>query len=93
MFTHPTQEVLVEVWKGKADQPGLIPAGSPASTGGDTHRIDPQRVKDMATGAGFVFVSQSEVFANRDDDLTTNVFDESIRGKTDQFMLNFEKPE
>ncbi len=69
------------------------PAGSPATTGGDTHRIDPQIVKDMAMEAGFVFVSESQIFENTQDDLTVSVFDPSVRGTTDQFLLKFEKPE
>lgn len=68
------------------------PAGSPATTGGDTHRIDPQIVKDLATEAGFVVVAESDLFDNPEDDLTVNVFDEKVRGTTDQFMIKFEKP-
>lgn len=68
------------------------PAGAPASSGGDTHRIDPQIVRDMATEAGFVLVSESELFDNPDDDLDVNVFDPSVRGKTDQFLMKFAKP-
>ena len=68
------------------------PAGAPATTGGDTHRIDPQIVKDMAMEAGFVLLEESDLYDNPDDDLETSVFDESIRGRTDQFLLKFEKP-
>ncbi|MEM5516551.1 methyltransferase domain-containing protein [Henriciella sp. AS95] len=68
------------------------PAGAPASNGGDTHRIDPQIIKDMAREAGFVLVAESDLFDNPDDDLTVNVFDEKVRGMTDQFMIKFEKP-
>lgn len=69
------------------------PAGSPASTGGDTHRIDPQIVRDMAMEAGLVLVAESDLYDNPDDDLTANVFDEKVRGMTDQFLMKFEKPE
>lgn len=68
------------------------PAGSPATTGGDTHRIDPQIIRDMAREAGFVLIAESDLFDNPDDDLTANVFDEKVRGMTDQFLLKFEKP-
>lgn len=68
------------------------PDGAPSTTGGDTHRIDPQIVRDMATEAGFVFVDESSLFDNPEDDLQTSVFDENIRGKTDQFLMKFEKP-
>jgi predicted methyltransferase len=66
--------------------------GSPASTGGDTHRIDPQIVRDLGREAGFVLVAESDILDNPDDDLTANVFDEAVRGRTDQFLLKFEKP-
>lgn len=68
------------------------PAGAPATTGGDTHRIDPQIVRDLGREAGFVLVSESALFDNPDDDLTANVFDEAVRGRTDQFLMKFEKP-
>ncbi|MGB3624341.1 MAG: methyltransferase domain-containing protein [Henriciella sp.] len=69
------------------------PAGSPASTGGDTHRIDPQIVRDLAMEAGLVLVAESDLYDNPDDDLTANVFDEKVRGMTDQFLMKFEKPD
>lgn len=68
------------------------PEGSPATIGGDTHRIDPQIVRDLAREAGFVLIMESELFDNADDDLTANVFDEAVRGRTDQFLMKFEKP-
>lgn len=68
------------------------PSGSPASTGGDTHRVDPKIIRDMAQEAGFVLVDQSDLYSNPTDDLSLSVFDESVRGKTDQFLLKFEKP-
>lgn len=69
------------------------PAGAPATTGGDTHRIDPQIVRDLAMEAGLVLVAESDLYDNPDDDLTANVFDEKVRGMTDQFLMKFEKPE
>ncbi len=69
------------------------PAGSPATTGGETHRIDPALVIGMAKSAGLEMVASSDMFANPDDPMTVTVFDESIRGKTDQFLLKFQKPE
>lgn len=68
------------------------PEGSPASIGGDTHRIDPQIVRDLAREAGFILISESDLLDNPDDDLTANVFDEAVRGRTDQFLMKFEKP-
>ena len=68
------------------------PAGSPETTGGETHRIDPQIVREMAGEAGFILIAESDLYDNPDDDLNANVFDEKVRGMTDQFMLKFEKP-
>lgn len=56
------------------------------------HRINMQKVKDEVLAAGFVFVSESFVLDNPNDDGTKMVFDPSIRGKTDQFILKFKKP-
>ncbi len=66
-------------------------AASPASTGGDTHRIDPQIIKDMAAAAGLEFAESSDVLANDDDDRAVMVFDPAVRRKTDRFILKFRK--
>jgi len=70
-----------------------------ASPGGDAakvvdalHRIDPALVKQDFAQAGFVFDSESKVLAHPEDDHTKLVFDEAIRGKTDQFVYRFRKP-
>jgi predicted methyltransferase len=70
-----------------------------ANAGGDTsgtvdklHRIDPAVVKRDFEKAGFVFDAESKVLAHPDDDHTKLVFDETIRGKTDQFVFRFRKP-
>lgn len=67
------------------------PAGSPADTGGTTHRIDPGIVLQRAASAGLVLVDTSDILANPDDDYAKNVFDPSVRRKTDRFLLKFEK--
>jgi predicted methyltransferase len=70
-------------------------AAAPGSGGRDTstlHRIDPETVKAEALAAGFVFAGQSKVLENPQDAHTVPVFDQSIRGKTDQFILKFRKP-
>jgi predicted methyltransferase len=56
------------------------------------HRINMQKVKDEVLAAGFEFVAESFVLDNPNDDGTKMVFDPSIRGKTDQFILKFRKP-
>lgn len=67
--------------------------GAPETTGGVTHRIDPAIVKPLASGAGLVFVEESDVLRNPDDSYETNVFDPSVRRKTDRFLFKFKKPE
>jgi len=42
--------------------------------------------------AGFKLVGQSDILHNAEDPHTAAVFDPSIRGHTDQFMLKFRKP-
>jgi predicted methyltransferase len=56
------------------------------------HRIDAAAVKKEVTDAGFEFVGASDILANAADPRTAGVFDPSIRGKTDQFILKFRKP-
>jgi predicted methyltransferase len=56
------------------------------------HRIEESVVKAQLTKAGFVLEAESDVLRNPADPRTANVFDPSIRGKTDQFMLRFRKP-
>ena len=41
---------------------------------------------------GLVLEAESQIYARPDDPRTANVFDPSIRGKTDQFALRFRKP-
>ena len=56
------------------------------------HRIDPAVVRSDFEKAGFEFDGESKVLAHPDDDHTKLVFDEAIRGKTDQFIFRFRKP-
>ncbi|HRD27033.1 MAG TPA: class I SAM-dependent methyltransferase [Caulobacter sp.] len=56
------------------------------------HRIDAALVRREVEAAGFVFDGESRVLSNPRDPLTANVFDPSIRGRTDQFVYRFRKP-
>ncbi|PHR92265.1 MAG: hypothetical protein COA69_07740 [Robiginitomaculum sp.] len=66
--------------------------GTPETSGGDTHRIDPATVRAHAEKAGLVFVSSSKALANAEDDHTLNVFNPEIRRKTDRFLHKYTKP-
>jgi predicted methyltransferase len=67
--------------------------GSPPETGNTLHRIDDAIVIEELTAAGFELAAESDVLADADDNHMKNVFDPDIRGKTDRFILRFEKPE
>ena len=67
-------------------------AGSPATTGGETHRIDPAHVQTAAEAAGLVLEAEADFLANGDDPLTANVFDPSVVGQTDRFVHRYRKP-
>jgi predicted methyltransferase len=56
------------------------------------HRVDPEAVKKEVEAAGFKFVGESDILHNPQDTHTEKVFDSSVRGKTDQFILKFRKP-
>ena len=56
------------------------------------HRIDPGVVRRDFERAGFVLVGASDLLANSADDLSRSVFDRSVRGRTDRFVLRFCKP-
>jgi predicted methyltransferase len=56
------------------------------------HRIEESVVKDELKQAGFVLEAESDVLRNPADPRDKIVFDPSIRGKTDQFVLVFKKP-
>jgi predicted methyltransferase len=56
------------------------------------HRIDADTVKQEVVAAGFKFDGSSNLLARDTDPHTAPVFDPSVRGKTDQFILKFRKP-
>ena len=68
-------------------------AGAPPETGHTLHRIDPELAINDIEAAGFELEDTSDVLKNPDDDHTKLVFDPAIRGKTDQFVLRFRKPD
>ncbi len=67
-------------------------AGSGLSATETLHRIDEAAVKSEVEAAGFKLDGESAVLANAADPHDKNVFDPSIRGHTDQFLLRFRKP-
>lgn len=70
-------------------------AAEPGSGLRDTetlHRIDEAAVKQEVEAAGFKLAGESDVLRNPADDHKAKVFDASVKGKTDQFILKFRKP-
>ena len=69
--------------------------GLPGTGMGQTdtlHRIDVASVKAQVLKAGFRLEAESPLLANPADPKTKAVFDPSVRGHTDQFVLKFRKP-
>jgi len=69
----------------------MAPAGSPPTTGGETHRIDKAVIIALAEDHGLTLTDESDLLANPDDDGTVQVFDPTVRRKTDRFLLKFAK--
>ena len=71
-------------------------AAEPGSGTRDTstlHRIDAETVKKEVLAAGFVFVGGSDLLHQPGDAHAVKVFDPSVRGRTDQFIFKFRKPQ
>jgi predicted methyltransferase len=58
---------------------------------GTLHRVDPELVKQDVTSVGFKLVQESDLLKHPADDRTKRAH-EVERGKTDQFVLLFQKP-
>ncbi|MBA3667479.1 MAG: class I SAM-dependent methyltransferase [Sphingomonas sp.] len=70
----------------------LAAPGSPTNVTDTLHRIEPSVVRRQVEAAGFVFAGESKILANPADPHTDGVFNDRIRGRTDQFLLKFRKP-
>lgn len=56
------------------------------------HRIEGDHLRREVEAAGFIFETESSAVRNPADDHTINVFQEPVRGRTDQFVYRFRKP-
>ena len=65
--------------------------GSGKASAQELHRIDVDFARKDIAAHGFKLVAQSDVLRNPDDDHSIMVFDPQVRGKTDRFVLLFEK--
>jgi predicted methyltransferase len=87
-------EFLAELHKALKSGGILGIVDSQANTGDhdpSLHRINSSIVKAELAAAGFRLIAESDVLSNSADDHLVNVFDPSIRGKTDRFVLKFQK--
>jgi predicted methyltransferase len=66
--------------------------GSSADVTDSLHRIEASTVRREVEAAGFKFSAASSILENAADPHTAGVFDPSIRGRTDQFILKFSRP-
>ncbi|MGV3579664.1 class I SAM-dependent methyltransferase [Brevundimonas sp.] len=66
--------------------------GAGTSVVGTLHRIEGSALRAQVEAAGFVFDGETEVVRNPADDHSLSVFDEAIRGRSDQFVYRFRKP-
>ncbi len=66
-------------------------ARSGATDSATLHRVDPELVKQDVTSVGFRLVQESDLLRHPSDDRTKPTR-EIDRGKTDQFVLLFQKP-
>jgi|APTNR8051073442_1049403.scaffolds.fasta_scaffold06935_4 predicted methyltransferase len=57
------------------------------------HRIEGAFVRREVEAAGFIYEGQTRVVANPADPMDISVFDETIRGRSDQFVYRFRRPE
>ena len=67
-------------------------AGSGSAAAQELHRIDAAFARSDIESHGFEFTGELDVLRNPDDQLATNVFDESVSGKTDRFVYRFVEP-
>ena len=99
-FMGPTDPALLNKAVFAALKPGgvyivvdhVAEAGSGLRDTDTLHRIDPALVKQQVEAAGFQYVGESEVLRNQADTHKLKVFDDAIRGHTDQFAYKFRKP-
>lgn len=69
----------------------IAPSGSGIEAGGTLHRVSETVVSKLAQEAGLSVLRTSDLLKNPDDPLDVGVFAPTIRGKTSQFVVLFQK--
>lgn len=67
-------------------------ADAPENVTSTLHRAKESTVRQQVEAAGFRFVASGTVLRNPADDKSKRVQEQDVRGKTDQFVLKFQKP-
>jgi predicted methyltransferase len=67
-------------------------AGTTEAQIADLHRIEKAQVIKEVEAAGFQLVGEGNALHHTGDDHTKTIFDKSVQGHTDQYMLKFRKP-
>ena len=67
--------------------------GAGASVVESLHRIEESVIVEEISGAGFLLAATGDFLSNTEDDRSLIVFNPDIRGRTDRFVLRFEKPQ
>lgn len=67
-------------------------ADAPENVTSTLHRAKESTVRSQVEAAGFRFVASGTVLRNPADNKTARVQEQDVRGKTDQFVLKFQKP-
>lgn len=67
-------------------------AGTGKDSAQDLHRIDEAFARADVESYGLRYKGSSDALRNAEDDYSLTAFDPSVRGKTDRFILVFEKP-
>jgi predicted methyltransferase len=67
-------------------------ADAPDNVTSTLHRAKESAVRSQVEAAGFRFVASGDVLRNPADNKGARVMEQDVRGKTDQFILKFQKP-
>jgi predicted methyltransferase len=88
----PTNKMVFDALKPGGLYMVIDHAANPGATNSaELHRVDPALVKQDVTSVGFRLVQESNLLRHQADDRTKPTR-EIDRGKTDQFVLLFQKP-
>lgn len=66
--------------------------GTGKTSAQDLHRIEPEFARKDIENMGFRYLDSNSALRNTTDDYTLTVFDPTVQGKTDRFIMVFEKP-